>query len=760
MVTPIRVFLLLLIGLMCHPALGQAVKLGQGAYFETPKGSDPVAPAAPMRTPELMRRAVNTNQWYSSLAFGGKREPIYAQPLSVMPQPGGLEVALPRRQVVPTERRDVEIQYPHRDAVLLSVPGMSRAESRLAKVTDWSIDILVAEGSQAFMATVAHGGPYVQFRTRSPELKLSLPPGARARQSADDARTLIIEGPGVGYAVFAPAGTRWETTSVSEWSALFPTGRGYLSVAGLADQEPSTLALLTRHAYSFIDDTRVTWQVDRSTSLVETHFSMTTEVMEGPDDGPLMALYPHHWHRNLAAPQTLGPSYDTVRGPLKLLAAREFRTVARYPGFVPRWPGLTDKSHTEQLRDLARIDLRNARRMMLEIGNGPYWQGKGLQRIAKLMDVLEAQGDAEGSAQLLKLLQARMESWLSGESRKTYFHLDRAIGSLLAHPEEYFSIEQMNDHHFHYGYWIRTAAEIALRDPAWASPERWGAMIDLMVADIATTRRGGADFPFLRNFDPFESHSWASGTSMGGWGNNQESSSEAINAWAALILWAEVRGDPQLRDLGIWLYTSEIQAIRTYWFDPDRVVFPPEYPHQEVSMVFGGKYAHNTWWTDEPRQIKGINLLPITTASTYLGSDPDYVKRNLATLEADTKIFASRGKRADPPDIWQDLFAKYLALADPGAALTQWNRWGSVELGDTRTHTWHWIASLKEMGTPDLSVSADTTFFSVFRRADGLKTYLTFHPGPQPAMVRFSDGHTMVAAPRTLTRTTRPEPPR
>lgn len=172
-------------------------------------------------------------------------------------------------------------------------------------------------------------------------------------------------------------------------------------------------------------------------------------------------------------------------------------------------------------------------------------------------------------------------------------------------------------------------------------------------------------------------------------------------------------------------------------------------------MVFGGKYAHNTWWTDEPRQIKGINLLPITTASTYLGSDPNYVKRNLGTLEADTKVFAARGKRADPPDIWQDLFAKYLALADPTAAAAQWSRWGAVELGDTRSHTWHWIASLVEMGVPDLSITADTTFFAVFKRTDGQRTYLSYLTGPESRAVTFSDGHTMLVQPRVLAKSTR-----
>ena len=761
--TPLGIFLkslyrlLLVLWAAALPCIASAqpVRLGSSTYFVGPKGGDPVAPEARMRTDQMKRQAVPTNQWYSALVFGGKGEPIYAQPLSVLPKPEGLEVAMPRRRVAPTERRDVEIQYPHRDGVLVSVPGMDKAQAQLAKVSDWSIDIDIADGTQVLKATVAHGGPYVQFRAPGTQLRLRPPAGAKGRPYSEDARVLLFDTADARYAVFGPTGVVWEPQATGEWLARLPNGRGYLALAGLPDQAPSTLALLARHAYAFIEDTRVTWSVDRATAQVETTFAMTTTVMEGENHGPLMALYPHHWHGNPSVSTRLGPAYDTVRGPLKLLAAAEFRTLARYPGFVPRWPAISNKAHADLLQELTGSDLRNARRMMLEIGNGPYWQGKGLQRIAKLLDVVEAQGDAKGTAQLLKLLQTRIESWFSGESRKTYFHLDRAVGSLLAHPEEYFSIEQMNDHHFHYGYWIRVAAEIALRDPAWAARDRWGGLVDLMVGDIATARRGRADFPFLRNFDPYEGHSWASGTSMGGWGNNQESSSEAVNAWAGLILWGEVQGDIALRDLGIWLYTSEIQAIRTYWFDPERIVFPPEYPHQEVSMVFGGKYAHNTWWTDEPRQIKGINLLPITTSSTYLGADPEYVKRNLGTLEADTQVFAARGKRADPPDIWQDLFAKYLALADPRAAAEQWKRWGAVELGESRTHTWHWISSLVEMGPPDLTVSADTTFFSVFRRPDGVRTYLAYHLGADPLTVTFSDGHKMVVPPRTLGRSTR-----
>ncbi|MFN7134264.1 MAG: hypothetical protein ACK4N5_19450, partial [Myxococcales bacterium] len=36
-------------------------------------------------------------------------------------------------------------------------------------------------------------------------------------------------------------------------------------------------------------------------------------------------------------------------------------------------------------------------------------------------------------------------------------------------------------------------------------------MIELLIADIATTERGRADFPFLRNWDAYEAHTWANG---------------------------------------------------------------------------------------------------------------------------------------------------------------------------------------------------------------------------------------------------------
>ena len=742
----------------------QSVKVGAGNYLLTPKGADQAPPAAPLRTEAMLKLAAPTNQWYSALIFNPKPAALFAHPLTVKTTAAGFEMALPSKEVVPTERRDVEINYPHRDALLFSPLAFEPGPAKLAKHSDWAIDITMAQGADQMLITVAHGSPYAYFQLSRGDVRLRLPAPAERIATSADARVLALNVKGKAYAVYGPTGVRWEAISATEWIGRLPSGAGYFSAAALPDGKAETVQLFARHAYAFVQDTRVDWRVDNEASTVTTTFKLTTKVMEGADNGPLIGLLPHQWFNNASVAKDLGGSYDTVRGKVRLLAASQFKTEYRYPGFVPHWPAVTDGPRVTELADLLKADVRRRRELIPMRENkdswrtSAYWQGKGLVRTTQLASVAEQQGDLQARDQLLDLAKERMAWWFSGQGAKSYFHYDKTLGTVSGFPDEFFTVAQINDHHFHYGYWIRAAAEVALRDPAWAAKDQWGGMVDLLVADIATTRRGGSDFPFLRNFDPYEGHSWANGLGgvgeYGELGNNQESSSEAINAWAGLILWGEVTGNRELRDLGIYLYTTEIEAIHHYWFDIHGLVFAPEYKHLEASMLFGGKYAHNTWWTDEPRQIKGINLLPIASFATHLGRDPKFVVKNVGTLKGDSEQWLSRGKSYNevPKDIWQDIFAKYLALADPAAALTQWNRWGDVEMGETRTHTLHWMLSLNEMGTPDFGVTANTTLYQVFKRADGRKTYLAFNASKAAITVRFSDGKVLTAAPGALAR--------
>src|SRR5687768_6219975 len=153
-------------------------------------------------------------------------------------------------------------------------------------------------------------------------------------------------------------------------------------------------------------------------------------------------------------------------------------------------------------------------------------------------------------------------------------------------------------------------------------------MLGLLVRDVANPARDDAEFPFLRCFDPYAGHSWASGHARFGDGNNNESSSEAMNAWAGFVLLGEATGDTSLRDLGAWLFTTELAAIEDYWFGVHGDTFPTTYPPSAVTMVWGGKGANATWFSADPEMVHGINWLPITGASLYLGRFSDYTRKN------------------------------------------------------------------------------------------------------------------------------------
>lgn len=725
------------------------IKVGAGGWRSNPSTADQKVPEAPFRTPEMLQRAAPTNQWYSSVMFTRWSDVLHALPLTAKATERGMEIGFPKKVITPTDRKDVEVTFPHTADITLRPLGFQPDAALLSGHGDWSVDIIFPNNGQSLKTTVAHGSPYVFATLSHGNLGLDLGADMSANIWARDPRVLIVTGPTKIFAAFSPTGGTWHQTGRA-WELNLPLDKRHIAVAVIPNAQDVTVQQYLKSAYNHITNTKAEYRVDADKSEVITTFQVETQTKEGAKTPTIVGLYPHHYFGNKELPEVGVGTLPSIRGELKFYASDRFTTRNTHTGFVPYWPRVKDAEHSKSILSNLSKETGRARRMMLEIGQGPYWQGKGLQRISQLMAVADAHGDTKTRDQLLALIKQRAEDWLSGQSDRTYFHYSQTLGTLVSYPEEYDAVKDMNDHHFHYGYWIRAAADIGLRDPEWIKTNKWGGMIDLLVSDIATAQRGRKDFPYLRNFDPYEGHSWASGTGTSPDGNNQESSSEAINAWAGLMLWGALHNRQDLVELATYLYATEIQSINHYWFDIHGLTFPMEYKNTEVSMLFGGKLAHNTWWIDEPRQIHGINLLPLTAASTYLAASPAFTHKNMAALEKETEIYQSRGKRAKPDDIWQDLFAKYVALVDPKKGLARWNEWGSVELGDTRTHAQHWLMFLNEVGTPDLSITANTHFYASFKSDSGQRTYMAYNPTSSSLDVRFSDGYVLKAHPMTL----------
>ena len=136
---------------------------------------------------------------------------------------------------------------------------------------------------------------------------------------------------------------------------------------------------------------------------------------------------------------------------------------------------------------------------------------------------------------------------------------------------------------------VHTQKQIARTEPEWIKEDNWGSVINLLIQDIANSDRNNKNFPFLRNFDPYAGHSWASGHAKFADGNNQESSSESMNAWTGIILLGQFINDLKLRDLGIFLYSSELAAIEDYWFDVNQENHHEKIKSPNLAMIWGGK---------------------------------------------------------------------------------------------------------------------------------------------------------------------------
>ncbi len=330
-----------------------------------------------------------------------------------------------------------------------------------------------------------------------------------------------------------------------------------------------------------------------------------------------------------------------------------------------------------------------------------------------------------------------------------YFYYEPVWGTLLGLNGSFGLADDMNDHHFHYGYFLQAAAKLAQYDPAWAA--QYGPMVNLLIADVASTEvpTAASKFPRLRNYDVYAGHGIAGGFAAAAAGNNQESSSESINFSSGLILWAAATGNTQLRDLGIFLYSTEAQAIEQYWFDADQAVFPAGTTNPVQGIVWSNGAVYATFFTGDPDLIQGINLLPIQPGSVHLGMRPDMINRAYNYL-------VTRNAGA-PPNDWQGINWSGLALADPAraAALLAANPAFTNDDGDSSAHTQHWIKNLAQLGTLDLGVTANWPHAHVFIKA-GVRTFIGWNPTAAPVDITFSNGAHLCVAPGQMVKTTAP----
>jgi endoglucanase Acf2 len=719
------------------PAAAATIPVGSGSYSDArPAGtSGPTTgtgtPVTPKVTTAARDKPLPTNDWWSSLAFQRYADnpwstPMYGHPLTYQAVAGGLEVGYPTTPTVSGDGRQYE--YAHRRDLTLGLTGLNSADTKADAWSDWTVTPYWSDGARTLRATIGHGLPFVYAQGTGGDARITT--AAAPAVFADQGNVLGITVAGHHYALFAPTGTDWTVAGSTVTAGL--GAKDYFSVAVL----PSTDALATyrKYAYSFVTGSKVTWSATGGT--VRATYSLTTAPREGTETGTLQALYRHQW---LHTTDALTPyTYVSPRGTMKVREAATFTTSQQGSGVLPTLPASTG------------VDRARLKGYLDEVANAAdpfsgatdtYWTGKALGKLAQLVPTADQIGETATRDKLLGLLKGRLQEWFTAGGASE-FSYDRNWKTLIGYPASYGSDTELNDHHFHYSYYVYAAAVVAQYDPRWAADPAWGGMVKTLIRDAANPSRTDAGFPFLRGFDVYAGHSWASGHQGFAAGNNQESSSESTNLSAALVLWGAATGDNELRDLGSYLLATESEAIAQYWFDADQQAFPAAFGHDTVGMVWGSGGAYSTWWTANPEEIHGINVLPVTGGSLHLARRKDAITRNLAELEREN---------GGPAVEWRDILWEFEALTNPATAKAKWdagNAGYGPEAGESRAHTYHWIGTLAAVGAPDLTVTGSIPTSAVFSKS-GVRTYAAHNYESVARTVTFSDGTTLAVPARS-----------
>ena len=767
-------------------------------------------------------QALDTNDWASNWLWDleGDRDTdstnalsgtAYALPLCYLMKKDGLRVTKPAMTSNNTNVSAYNIKDNDTLCDFKISPDWTCTNNNIDEVTDWSYKAVTTNpqnAGQKMYTTMTQGSPFAFIEMENTntiyleKLRVTFPSEIIYEDTYNGSKMVVFRTNDITssvngypsatyqyYAVFLPENTtvthmgttdKTNNDKIGKLKFTFPSNnKAYMSVAWLCESRNIDNNMGIKYAkeyrpyaFNIITNTTADYSYNESTGNVQTKYTYSfSKKAESTADGTIMGILPHQY-KNMSNVTYMDNKAITLRGYMKFIKGSSYTTNMTYNGIIPYMPSLSsdDSQGREELQkyvnDFVNKYMTGAGNWTLanDEGNETYYHGKKLNRSAQVVAAAKAVGDEGNAQKVLNGLEKNLEDWFtySGNSDKHYFtYLGEGVGALLGFQSSFNSVDQFNDHHFHYGYFIESAASVGLYDREWLN--NYKDVVKQLIYDIACPYRNnkecvadcGNAYPYLRSFSPYEGHSWASGYEDERTGNNQESTSEAINAWAGIILFGELTNNTKIRDLGIYLYTTESEAADEYWFDKDEETYKidsTKFDAPMASMVWGGKVDYSTWFGQQYTQ--GIQICPINSWSFYLGKNAnkitgkDYIKKY---YNADKTYKNAKGGSTEH---WNDMWAEYYAIADPDYAMnTVWTK-NAINDGESQAHTYHFIRALQDYGTPDLTFKSNSPTASVFNK-NGVYTYVAYNASNTAKTVTFTSksGQTVSikASPNTMT---------
>jgi endoglucanase Acf2/Fe-S cluster biogenesis protein NfuA len=736
----------------------------------------------PQLTGPAAEKPTQTHKWWGSVSFMGEMtvndatEAAYITPdpisaritnkgVRIVSIPSGLQLTGPGQYYYPIQAPEYEVF----EGIAVANSSYSNLEAYTKDYSEGSVTVMWKSGSTDVMeATFVHGSPYVYFKAHIGNLLLRT-------KAANGNEKGIFYNQGNTLGVWTSVGGKTNNfLVVGEGSTTFTNSSSnqitvnnsakemtlvYLPSLNPGNPPSAMVNFFASKARNTVSAVDIDYQVNRSTNeITVTH---RYENSQGELVDTITGMHPLHWKNS--SQTTSNYKIRSARGMLKFAEVDQFNYQIPYVGVLPTMPTIDGSFDQATLEDLVN-EFVNTSSDSWNTYTDTYWSGKNYGKVAELSAIARSIGMQSEANQLINWLKAELSDWFTAEAdgelkTKKYFVYDSDWNTLFGFDEAYGAHQRIADHHFHYGYFIRAAAEICRVDLAWCGQDQYGPMIELLIRDYAADKDDPL-FPHMRNFDPANGFSWADGKMNFIRGNNNESTSEAATAYGAIILYGLATGNNDLVEKGMYLHASTGAAYWEYWnnldgynnVSSDADNFMSGYAHLTTSIIWGDGVDFATWFSGAYAHILGIQGLPSSPLIFHVGIHPEYMEDYVALGLAES----SNGKPSGlVNDMWRDLWWNLWSMTDADAAIADYNTVSSYqpEQGESKAHTYHWIHTFKALGhlavgTGDLTANHPA---AVAFDKDGERTYVVYNFTDQATTVTYSDGHTVNAAPLGFT---------
>ncbi len=723
----------------------------------------------PQLTGPALTKPTPTHKWWGSVPFMGEMtigDPntaayITPDPMTARISERGVRVmGIPSGLTTTTDGFLYPIPDPFSevfDGIAVGNSVHSNLQGYLKDHSDGSVTVEWQNNGSAVMeATFVHGSPYIYFKVYDGEVVIRT-----LRDDGSEKGTFYNQGNSLGiwtsvagnsnnFLVTGEGTTTFDNIASNEITVSNATKEFTLSYLPSLNGVPSdTLtSFFAAKARVLVASVAIDYSVDKATNTVTVRHTYKNSLGEAVET--IAGMHPLHWKNSTQT--TSAYQIKSARGTIKFSQTEQFSYQLPFVGVLPTLPSIDGTFEQVTLETMITefiaqgADAWNTR-------TDAYWSGKNYSKVAELIAIAESIGMTTQAATLRTWLKDELSDWFTAETEHSldtnkYFVYDQEWSTLLALEESFMSHQQLNDHHFHYGYLIRAAAEVCRTDASWCSSEQYGPMIELLIRDYA----GGRDdsmFPYLRNFDPANGFSWASGKVNFARGNNNESTSEAANAYGAIILYGLITANNDLVERGMYLHASTTAAYWQYWnnIDDYNAVgetennFPDGYDKITTSIIWGDGAVFSTWFSAAYAHILGIQGLPINPLTLHVGLHADYME-DYVTLGLSE---SSNGKPSGLiEDQWRDIWWNLWAMTNADLAIADYESMASyeAEAGETKAHTYHWLHTLRKLGhlkTGTGTLTANHPAALAFEK-NGVTSYVVYNFSNQTLQVTFSNG--------------------